>query len=74
MLFSVQVMDLVDKWVAGVVKMRVFTEKWPDSSCAVVFYQVGFLYQQSQDLDTKSWEPGMLTEFFSFGFQYVVYS
>ena len=69
MLFSVQVTDLVDKWVAGVVKMRVFTDKWPDCSCAVVFYQLG-LHQQ---LDTKPWESGMLTELSSFGFQYGIH-
>ena len=60
--FSVQVMDLVDKWVAGVVKMRVFTDKWPDCSCAVIFFYqpTEFLYQQSPDMDTKSCESGML--------------
>ena len=65
--FSVQVVDLVDKWVAGVMKMRLFR------LCrGLLPGQVEFLYQQSQDLDTKSWESGMLTEFSSFGFQYVV--
>ena len=59
MFFSVQlVMDLVDKWVAGVVKMSVFTDKWPGCSCAVISYQLG-LHQQSQDLVT--WESGMFT-------------
>ena len=57
--FPVQVMDLVDKWVSGVMKMRVFTDKWPDCSCAVVFYQLG-LNQQSQDLVTQ--ESGMLND------------
>ena len=60
--------DLVDKWVAGVVKMRVFTDKWPDCSCTVVFYQTEFLDQQSMDVDTKSWESGMLT---TYDFQYI---
>ena len=71
--FFVQVMDIVDKWVAGGVEMRVFTDKWPDCSCAVVFYQLEFLHQQSQDLVT--WESGMLTELFVwlYGFQYVAW-
>ena len=60
-LFFVQVMDLVDKWVSGCVRMRVFTDKWPDCSCAVVFFYqpAEFPYQQSQDLDTKSCQSGM---------------
>ena len=42
MIAVTQVMNLVDKWVAGGVKMRVFTDKWPDCSCAVFFYQEWF--------------------------------
>ena len=47
-------MDLVDKWVAGVVKMRVFTDKWPDCSCVVVFFQEWLSH------DLSDWESGML--------------
>ena len=53
-LYSVQVMDLVDKWVAGFVKMRVFTDKWPDCSCAVIFFQEWLSH------DLSDWESGML--------------
>ena len=50
MIAVTQVMNLVDKWVAGGVKMRVFTDKWPDCSCAVFFYQEWFPHQDSNTL------------------------
>ena len=55
MITVTQVMNLVDKWVAGGVKMRVFTDKWPDCSCAVFFYQEWF------PQDSNNLKPGVHT-------------
>ena len=36
---SVQIRCLVEKWVAGEIAARVFTDQWPDCTCVVVLYQ-----------------------------------
>ena len=34
-----QLRCLINKWVAGEITARVFTDQWPDCTCVVVLYQ-----------------------------------